>query len=292
MTNTHQQRSAPFQVTSGARLALAAALWLGAGCASERPGWERRGESPPRPTGATRSVGSESLQPYPSSDGWRAPAVQTSTARSSTGQPSLGALPAAAAATSLSAAPSGGMRVPGFHVTDEESLRSIVDDLRTLTGLPLVLDFRAEEAVLDAGVVFDIHFDNPVRVRSLLDILVELSDDTIAWTVRHGAILITTPERARGGYALRMYDVRDLVAGVPSYPGPAVGSLLFDGDEEDREIVRTPLLEEDSLIDLITSTIAADTWDDEGVSIELQNGMLVVRHHEAVHDALAAWAGR
>ena len=65
----------------------------------------------------------------------------------------------------------------------------------------------------------------------------------LTWIIRNESLEITTPEQAESLLETRIYPVRDLV-------------LL--------EFQRTVDADFDSLIDMITSTIAADSWDEVG----------------------------
>lgn len=182
-------------------------------------------------------------------------------------------------------------RVNGFAVDDEESLRRVVDGLRTITGLPLVVHPLAEEAALDHGAVFAFDLRHPMRADDVLDLVVEQAGPEVSWTVRGEAVLVTTRERAAGELRLAQYDIRDLTMALTSFPGPRIDRIrLLDELEDDDGIgpfggvgETVQRMEEDEVTTLVEEHVAPGTWSDPGVSITAENGILFVRQSAAVH---------
>lgn len=119
----------------------------------------------------------------------------------------------------------------------------------------------------------------------------------MAYIVRHGVVIVTSEEKASEQLTTRIYNVRDLLdtwppqekrAVVTSRPfpvpegtqvrWPAAGSR---GDDE-------YIYDSHTLIDLITSTVAPDSWTDNGGngSISVFRGLLVVSQSEDLHEDL------
>lgn len=127
-------------------------------------------------------------------------------------------------------------------------LTEVVEKLSTQFRVPIVLSPKKLE---ESGI----NVDTPVTKRleslpleSILDIL--LDELELDFTIRNHVILITTPEHLESPEMLpiRIYPVWDLVARRMS------GAKGEQGYEEDY----------DSLIDVITTTIAPEDWTDVG----------------------------
>lgn len=190
--------------------------------------------------------------------------------------------------------------VSSFFVEDEESLRAVIAQARAMTGLPLVVTPKAEQAIADAGILYDFDLENPLRVRSLFDLIVELSEKEIGWTVRHGVVLFTDRADARDSLVSRMHDIRAAIRPRTDFRAPRVGHLGLgaeagDDDEETwgGAVVAAPRLDPDRLVETIRSTIAPETWDEDGVSIEVtDSGLLLVRHTPGVQLRIAQFVAR
>ena len=92
------------------------------------------------------------------------------------------------------------------------------------------------------------------------------------------------PDRVKGDPKTYVYDISDLLVGVPSYV-PRVPSFdvsptggLFPPDEDFDPDARPGVIDESMLLDLIENTIAPGTWDEPGNSISIRDGKLIVRH--------------
>jgi hypothetical protein len=188
-------------------------------------------------------------------------------------------------------------RVPGFVLEDVESLRAAANALRTLTGLPIVVHARAEEAAVEAGAVFQLSLQNPIAADDLLDLLVEQAGGDVRWIVRHEAVVLTTVEDARGELALAMHDIRMLTTPRTDFVAPRLDRLrLIDElEDEDGHSVfgdigeSVTMMEEDDVVMLVQETIEPTTWDDDGVQIFAENGALFVRHTPAVQARVRAF---
>ena len=145
------------------------------------------------------------------------------------------------------------VHVASLAVHEEESLAAIAGVLSAMTGLPILVDAEAENAVLDEGVLFDIAWSHPASVRVTLDALRELSGGVIAWTVRDGAVLVTTPERAYDP-EIFLHPIADLTA----------------------------LFEPEDLATMILENVSPGSWELEGVAIELTGAFLTVVHDRSV----------
>lgn len=177
-------------------------------------------------------------------------------------------------------------RIPGFIVSEEESLNEVVRNLRTLTGLPLVVDPLAEEAAFDEGAVFDFNFQNALTVEKALNLITDAAGPDVTWTVRHDAILVTTRDKARGKLTIYNHDVQDLIFGLTDFLGPKIDRLRLLDELEDDDGggpfggigERPTIIEPDDLATLVQENVAVETWEDEGVSINVELGNMIVVH--------------
>jgi tetratricopeptide (TPR) repeat protein len=183
------------------------------------------------------------------------------------------------------------VRIPGLQVAEQESLRAVIDLLRTYTDLPLVVDPAAENAALDAGVVFTFSLQNPLTVEQALNIITRAAGEEVTWTIRNEAILITTRERARGQLIIYNHDVQDLVFGMTDFLGPRIDRLRLLAEMEDDDgggpfggIGEKPrFIDIENLSTLIQENVEPGTWSDEGVRIDAGEGYIVIVHTPEVH---------
>lgn len=147
-------------------------------------------------------------------------------------------------------------------------LRDVADTLSAKLEVPIVLDARALE---DYGIGTDQPVSGKFAELSLEVVLRRLLHELeLTYVVRNEVISITTPEEVETQLTLGLYPVRDLVSSGSDDPA----TFDFDG-----------------LIDVITSTIAPDTWDEVGGpgSIEplLPTPALLFAQTQDVHDQIA-----
>ena len=181
--------------------------------------------------------------------------------------------------------------IPGLQVNDEESLMTVIEAIQTITGLPIVTDPLADEAAVNAGVIFQVNLTNPLSVEKCLNLVTEMAGEEVTWTIRYEAILITTVEKARGELVIVNHDVQDLIFPLSNFIGPRIGRLrLIDQLEDDdggspfgslaeRTVVNDP----DNLQELVTQNVEPGTWD-APISLSLEGGNMVVVHTPAVQE--------
>lgn len=183
-------------------------------------------------------------------------------------------------------------RLPGFVITGEESLRAVVDVLRNVTGLPLVVSPAAETAVLDAGIVFDFQFDQPLGAENVLDLIVRQADDEVRWVLRHEAILFVPKHKALGAKFLRLYDIQTLTFARTDFSGPRIDRLRLLDDLEDDD-GRGPFgtvgeriseVTPEEVLDSVQEQVAPGTWQEDGVTIDVSEGFLLVVQTAEVHE--------
>jgi type II secretory pathway component GspD/PulD (secretin) len=187
------------------------------------------------------------------------------------------------------------VRLPGIE--EEESLRAVINILRDYTGLPLVVDPAAQNAVYDEGLAFNLDLENEVTVRQALNLITRQAGEEVTWTLRYDAVLITTRERARGKPVVVNHTVQDLIMGLTDFTGPRIGRLRLLEDLEDDDgggpfggILETRrMMEIEDLATLIEDNVAVGSWDDDGITIEPGEGFILITHSPSVQGEVRAF---
>jgi general secretion pathway protein D len=187
--------------------------------------------------------------------------------------------------------------IPGFKYEDEESLTNVVAGLSTITGLPLVVDPVAENAALDEGVVFTFDLTSSLSVDKALNLITKHAGENVTWTIRHDVVLVTTRERARGDLIMRPHAIDDLIFGLTDFSGPRINKLRLIDELEDDDgggpfggIGERPnIIEADDLSALVQENVAVGSWEDEGVTINIEAGQMIVVHSPDVQRQVKAF---
>jgi tetratricopeptide (TPR) repeat protein len=173
------------------------------------------------------------------------------------------------------------IQLPEFE--DEEDVRAIIDMIRLQTGLPLVVDPAAYNAVVDEGILFTFSFENQLNVEQALNLITGMAGETVTWTVRHDAVLVTTVEKARGERAVVHHDVQDLVFGLTDFMGPRINRIRLLDELEDDDgggpfgfVGEAPkLIDPDDLATMIQENVEPGSWED-GATIESYEGHIII----------------
>jgi len=160
----------------------------------------------------------------------------------------------------------------GRSVTLNRAERKLSDVIRELCepfGLRWRIDQRGLEEAglpLDPSVAIEL---SSVSLYSALDAVLQPLE--LEWSVRNEALIITSVERHNANLEIRIYPVGDIV-----------DTIYDDGSRED---------DFDSLIEIITSTIAETTWDEVGGPGSIREfgpgHLIVVSQTTRVHDQIA-----
>ncbi|MEO2161013.1 MAG: hypothetical protein ABGY29_00670, partial [bacterium] len=187
------------------------------------------------------------------------------------------------------------VRLPGIE--EEESLRAVINIVRDYTGLPLVVDPAAENAVLDEGIAFNLDLENEVTATQALNLITKQAGEEVTWTLRYDAVLITTRERARGKPVVVNHDVQDLIMGLTDFTGPRIGRLRLLEDLEDDDgggpfggiLEARRMMEIEDLSTLIQENVSVGSWEDDGIQIEPGEGFILITHSPGVQGEVRAF---
>ena len=171
----------------------------------------------------------------------------------------------------------------------------MVHAIRDSTGLPLVVTPAAEDAVLDAGVVFDLDLENPISVENLLNLITRTAGEEVVWTIRHEAVLVTTRAKAAGRFVFELHDIRTLTMARTDFIAPRIDRIRLLDDLEDDDGggpfgglgEQSRRFEEEDVATLVQENVAPESWDADGISIEAANGFLLVVHTREVQRRIA-----
>ncbi|MEM7517303.1 MAG: hypothetical protein AAF368_10320, partial [Planctomycetota bacterium] len=171
-------------------------------------------------------------------------------------------------------------------VVDTESLQEVASQLQAITALPLIVAPAAQEAVESEGILFDFSLTASLSAKQVLDILAERAGEEVTWTIKNDAVIFTTREKARGKLEIQNFPVQDLVFGLTDFLGPRIDRIRLLDELEDEDgggpfggiSERIKLIEEEDIQTLITENVAVDTWEDEGIAIDVGEGQIIVIH--------------
>jgi hypothetical protein len=152
----------------------------------------------------------------------------------------------------------------------EMPLNRLMEFLAAEHDVPLII---SKKKLQEASVTPEMPITKTLREMELASLLQHvLRDFELTYTVRDGAVIITTPEDAESQLNFVAYPVHDLI--IPS-GYQKLGPKYRDYD---------------ALIELITTTIKPDSWDDVGGpgGINSVGGWLLVGQTHEVHEQIEA----
>jgi hypothetical protein len=117
-------------------------------------------------------------------------------------------------------------------------------------------------------------------------------DGGVTWTVRHDVVLITTKEKARGKPIIVNHDVQDIIFGLTDFLGPRINQLRMLDKMTDEDgggpfgavLEKKKMIEPADLATLIQENVAVGTWQEEGVSIDVHEGYILINHVPEVQE--------
>jgi Flp pilus assembly secretin CpaC/tetratricopeptide (TPR) repeat protein len=108
----------------------------------------------------------------------------------------------------------------------------------------------------------------------------------VRYRIEAGMVQLVPADKAKGRKYVMLYQVQDLIQGVPDRPGREL-KLTVPGDDPDtgvgdEEEPKPTVVDAGKLEELIKNNIEPTSWE-EGSSIATQRGVLVVRNSREVH---------
>jgi len=166
---------------------------------------------------------------------------------------------------------------------DDTKLPAAVEWLHVSTGINFIIDQPVLDAGTDTGALLKVA---SIPAKGALELVSTVYG--VNYVVRDGVITIITKDTAKGGEYIEIYDVRDLINKVASFPSTDYNLSPSGAVEEEPPEPPEPtpiVIEGDALRDLIQNNIDPSTWEgNSNVTINLQqSGALVVRQTGEVH---------
>lgn len=97
-----------------------------------------------------------------------------------------------------------------------QPLATVLDDLAATTGVPIVVDRRALEAVrVTTDTPVNLSLPNPIALRSALNII--LQEMELTWVIENDVLNVTSQEAKRSKVFPKTYRVTDLVTPIPNF---------------------------------------------------------------------------
>ncbi|MBN9120364.1 MAG: hypothetical protein J0I06_14600 [Planctomycetes bacterium] len=102
---------------------------------------------------------------------------------------------------------------------NQTPLDQVIDNLRTLTGLPLVIDARAlaDEHISEVQLV-TVKPGTSISAKNVLAFALEQAG--LSYVVEHDMVKVTTTKKAKGRMVTKVFSVADLVTPVPNFALP------------------------------------------------------------------------
>lgn len=171
----------------------------------------------------------------------------------------------------------------------DETNGGYLEVIETLGNLqqdvPILVAPEAKEAIDSNGYVIEIELGSPITLENMLNIMVSRTEDTLAFVVKDGAVLLTTKEKSLGKPRLHVFSIADLTFPVTNFAGPVVRDLPTAASAE-AEVSplgaevgeKTRFLEPEALTNLVKQAVNPGTWETDTTSIEAGGNQLIVRH--------------
>ena len=198
---------------------------------------------------------------------------------------------------------------------NDTPLSNIVGFLSQVTNLNVDVDWQSLETVgIDREAPITLNLTN-VPVKTVLDRVIEKASGSdpingAAWSITDGVLTIASREVINKNKVLVIYDIRDLLIEIPDYPnapeldlqnvlqsgqgGGGGGQSPFNDEDEDQEPGRTLQERTDELINIITTNVDSQGWQENGGDVgfiqQLQGSLIVTNtpaNHRAVHGLLS-----
>ena len=169
----------------------------------------------------------------------------------------------------------------------EMGLDEALKHISRFTGVNLLISPKLRNEIDPADLTITLTLSK-ISAREALRIILEFKNLGIVF--RHGVLMITTREDARGKPVLRIYDIASLTFPIRDFPGPDLqlrpSGTVFDEDEDTNQR-DDPFTDPQFIVDIITGNVDSDSWDADGVSIQASGKLLLVRQSPTTHVKIA-----
>lgn len=159
----------------------------------------------------------------------------------------------------------------------DSRFEDVIDYLRTLTGIPILLD---QTALDEAKITYDTAITVKVKGVTVRTVLRKILGDVgLAYIIKEETIQVTSPLKARETMITRTYNIGDIVdtRGTESFIAPGAGAL---------QVVQNV----NAIIDLVQTSVDPDSWKKNGgqgtIAFHPSTMSLIIRNSAEVHSML------
>lgn len=163
-------------------------------------------------------------------------------------------------------------------------LAQVINFLQDVSGINMIVDpsvYAEGEEELNVDLqVQDLQLENALNLITTLK--------KLAMNIENGVLIISSKEKARGKKQLKLFDVRDLTGGINDFPGETLSLSASTEEGAGPGVVATaeesskPTITAEDLENLIKQNIAAPSWEEEGSSMTIRNGTMIVKNREDI----------
>lgn len=155
---------------------------------------------------------------------------------------------------------------PRFRTADGSGvpLAEVASFLQNLTGVNFLVSAKVSEELDEEQQQVAIDLSER-SVRNVLELITE-THEGLRWKIEDGVVKFVTKEETHGNQILKMYEVRDIIHPVPSFPGreinisPSGGLEQPDEEVEEREGL---VVTSDALETLIRDNVSPESWNED-----------------------------
>lgn len=177
----------------------------------------------------------------------------------------------------------------------ETPLVDVMDFVSALSGINILIDPRVYEEVDEERLKISVKVDD-LRLGSALRLMLGLRGMTAVY--REGVLIVVTKQSLEDEVDTRLYDVHDLLRAITDFVGPTIELNTGEGSSDAVEpgaFITEPANPPPTpgrLVEMIQGACAPETWGNDKVSIQVTNGVLVVRQSREVQREVAAFLNR
>lgn len=167
----------------------------------------------------------------------------------------------------------------------DTALDEVVDFLHEVTQLNFVLSKSVREKSKAGELKVDVKLAD-MQLKSALRLMLDMNDLTLVY--KNNVLVIETKEERGSEVEMKIYDVKDLMMKIEDFAGPTIElSTPTDGSgpriDIGSEPTGHPFESKDKLVEIIRAATGGDTtWGKDGVSIAIENGLLIIAHNPEI----------
>ncbi|MEE2886712.1 MAG: hypothetical protein VX951_04710 [Planctomycetota bacterium] len=164
------------------------------------------------------------------------------------------------------------------------------------TQVPIIVTPEGKQVIEDEDLKLNFDLVTEMTLENMLDHMAGKSE-ALAWTVRHGVVIVTNKAKAGGDNLLITHDIRNLIFPITEFLPPAISDLPTGEDESTTPRTggesdeKVAFIEIDTLVSNIKTSTDAEYWDgDSGANIDqVEGGFLLVKANPKMQRAVAAF---